>query len=113
MAHDYFHYLISAQTYYDTFRPDSKVKIFNISMTDTHTFPEIESVKTPVLVIVGSVEEAFVGRPDEFIADLKRRFKGTKDFTGHVIHGAPHNYFGYEADLERHISQWLASHFKA
>jgi len=113
MSHDYFHYLISAQTYYDTFRPESRLKIFNISMTDTHTFRDIESVKAPVLAIVGSVDEAFVGRPEEFIADLKRRFKGTKDFTGHVIGGAPHNYLDHEDELGRHLGEWLAGRFKA
>jgi hypothetical protein len=58
------------------------------------------------------VEEAFVGRPDEFIVDLKRRFRGTKDFTGHVIKEAPHNYLGYEAEFGRHIGEWLAARFK-
>jgi pimeloyl-ACP methyl ester carboxylesterase len=113
MSLDYFHYLISAMTYLDTFRPDSRLKIFNISMTDTHTFPEIESVRLPVLVIVGSVEEAFIGRPDEFIVDLKRRFKSTKDFTGHVIKEAPHNYLGYEAEVGQRIGEWLNARFRA
>jgi pimeloyl-ACP methyl ester carboxylesterase len=111
MSHDYHPYLMSAQTYYDTYRPDSKLKIFNISMTDTHIFHEIESVKAPVLVIVGSVDEAFIGRPAEFIADVKRRFKGSKDFTGHVIDGAPHNYVGHEDEVGRHIGEWLEAHF--
>jgi pimeloyl-ACP methyl ester carboxylesterase len=107
---DYFHYHISAATYYDTFRPHSHVKNFNISMTDTHRFHELESIQVPVLLIVGSVEEAFVGRPDEFVADVKRRIKKTKDFTGHAINGAPHNYLGYEAELCRLVGEWLATH---
>ena len=113
MSHDYHPYLMSAQTYYDTFRPESRLKIFNISMTDTHTYHELEKVKAPVLVIVGSVEESFIGRPDEFVTDVRRRFKGTKDFTGHVIDGAPHSYLGHEAQVGRHIGEWLAAHFKA
>lgn len=107
---DYFHYHISAATYYDTFRPHSHLKIFNISMTDTHRFHELENIQVPVLLIVGSVEEAFVGRPDEFITDVKRRIKKTKDFTGHVIKEAPHNYLGYEAELGRLIGEWLKIH---
>jgi alpha-beta hydrolase superfamily lysophospholipase len=113
MSHDYHPYLMSAQTYYDTFRPESHLKIFNISMTDTHTYHELEKVKAPVLLIVGSVEESFIGRPDEFLADVKRRFKGTKDFTGHVIDGAPHSYLGHEGEVGRHIGEWLTAHFKA
>ena len=108
---DYFHYHISAATYYDTFRPDSALKIFNISMTDTHRFPALESVRIPVLVLVGSVDEAFVGRPDEFIVDVKRRLKKTKSFTGHVIKDAPHNYLGHEAELAGHLEGWLKAHF--
>jgi pimeloyl-ACP methyl ester carboxylesterase len=107
VPHDYFHYLISAATYLDTFRPESHLKIFNISMTDTHLFPEIESVKVPVLAVVGSVDEAFIGHPSEFVADLRRRFKGTKDFTAHVIREAPHNYLGHEAELAKHLADWL------
>jgi pimeloyl-ACP methyl ester carboxylesterase len=110
---DYFHYHISAATYYDTFRPDSPLKIFNISMTDTHRFHELESIHLPVLLLVGSVEEAFLGRPDEFIADVRRRFKKTKDFTGHAIKDAPHSYLGYEAELGQHLSDWLKAHFGA
>jgi hypothetical protein len=59
------------------------------------------------------VDESFIGRPDEFLADVKRRFKGTKDFTGHVVDGAPHSYLGHEAQVGRHIGEWLAAHFKA
>ncbi|MFZ1946883.1 MAG: alpha/beta fold hydrolase [bacterium] len=108
---DYFHYHLSAATYYDTFRPESALKIFNISMTDTHRLPALESVKVPVLLLVGSVEESFVGRPDEFIVDVKRRLKKTKDFTGQVIKDAPHNYLGYEAELAGHLGAWLKGHF--
>jgi pimeloyl-ACP methyl ester carboxylesterase len=112
LPRDYFHCHISAATYYDTFRPNSRLKIFNISMTDTHHFREIESVRVPVLIVVGSVEEAFVGRPDEFLADVRRRLKKTKDVTGHVLDGAPHNYLGFEADLGGHVESWLRSHFE-
>jgi pimeloyl-ACP methyl ester carboxylesterase len=108
---DYFHYHLSAATYYDTFRPDSALKIFNISMTDTHRFPVLESVKVPVLLLVGSVEESFVGRPDEFVVDVRRRMKKTKDFTGQVIKDAPHNYLGHEAELAGHLGAWLKGHF--
>lgn len=110
MSRDYFPYVVSAATYFDTFRPESHLKVFNISMTDTHTFPEIESVRLPVLAIVGTVEEAYIGRPDDFLTDLKRRFKNTKDFTGHFIKEAPHNYLGHEAELGQHLQEWLRAH---
>ena len=108
---DYFHYHISAATYYDTFRPSSRMKMFNISMTDTHRFHELEAVTVPVLIVVGSVDEAFVGRPDEFLVDVRRRLKRTKNVTGHVLEGAPHNYTGFETDLGRHLEDWLRSRF--
>ena len=110
---DYFHYHISAATYYDTFRPSSRIKIFNISMTDTHRFHELETITVPVLVLVGSVDEAFMGRPDEFLADMRRKIKKTKDVTSAVLEGSPHNYLGHEQELARHLGDWLKAHFGA
>jgi pimeloyl-ACP methyl ester carboxylesterase len=108
---DYFHYHISAATYYDTFRPDSPLKLFNISMTETHHFPALEHIKIPLLLIVGSVDEAFIGRADEFVADVRRKIKKTKDFSGQVLSEAPHNYLGHESELAGHIGEWLKAHF--
>ena len=108
---DYYTYHVSAATYYDTFRPDSLLKIFNISLTDTHHFAALEGIKIPVLLIVGSVDEAFIGRSEEFIADVRRRMKKAKDFTGHVLAEAPHNYLGHERELAGHLGVWLKSHF--
>lgn len=108
---DYFPYHISAATYYDTFRPDSPLKLFNISMTETHHFHALEQIKIPVLLVVGSVDEAFVGRAEEFIADVKRRIKKTKDFTAYAVPEAPHNYLGHEGELAGHVAEWLKGHF--
>jgi pimeloyl-ACP methyl ester carboxylesterase len=109
MPGEYFHYPVSAATYFDIFKHDSDLGMFNLAGTDRRQFEEIESIRLPVLVIVGSVEEAFVDTPDGYISDLKMHFRNAKKFTGHVIEGAPHNYLGFDAEVARRIGAWLRS----
>jgi pimeloyl-ACP methyl ester carboxylesterase len=107
----YFHYPVSAQTFLDIFTNDSALGMFNLSETDRKNFAELESIKVPVLAIVGSVDEAFTGSPDGYLDSLKARLKNTPAFEGHVIEGAPHNYQGFDARVAGHIGRWLESNF--
>ncbi len=110
MPREYFHYPVSAASYYDIFRPDSPLKIFNISETDTSDFHALSKIHIPTLVLVGSVEEAFIGEPQAYLASIRSKMIATEDFTGKVIRGAPHNYLGYETELASLIEDWLAEH---
>jgi hypothetical protein len=85
--------------------------MFNLSGTDRKHFPEIESITVPVLAIVGSVEEAFLGPPGAYLDSLKTHLKNAPDFEGHVIEGAPHNYQGFDARVAECIGGWLRSSF--
>jgi pimeloyl-ACP methyl ester carboxylesterase len=109
----YFHYPVSAQTFLDIFTDDSALGMFNLSETDRKHFAEIESVTVPVLAIVGSVDEAFLGSPAAYLGSLKARLKNAPGFEGHVIDGAPHNYQGFDAEVARHIGGWLKSKFRS
>jgi len=107
MPGDLFKYHTSAGTYFDTFRPDSPLRVFNLGCTDASDFPELESVKQPVLAIVGSFEEAFVMSPGDYLAEMRDKMANATSFEGHIITGAPHNYLGYERELAGLISDWL------
>jgi pimeloyl-ACP methyl ester carboxylesterase len=111
MPEAYFHYPISARTYMDTFGAGSHLKIFNLSKTDTDGLAELASIGVPVLVIVGSVDEEFVGSPEEYISGLSASMRNVKDFSGHVVDGAPHNYLEYEEEVAKRTGEWLGERF--
>jgi pimeloyl-ACP methyl ester carboxylesterase len=109
MPEGFFHYPVSAGTYLDIFDEGSKLKIFNLSRTDTEEFKELAGISIPVLVIVGSVDEAFVGAPEAYLSQIRAEMKATAGFTGHVVRGAPHNYLDFEAAVATRIGAWLNS----
>jgi pimeloyl-ACP methyl ester carboxylesterase len=111
MPKEYFMHPISSRTFFNSFNSASPAGIFNLSRTDRAAFPEIESIDIPVLVTIGSVKEAFLSQPDEYLKILKESFKNTPDFSGYVLTGAPHNYLGYEEKLAKTISDWMLSRF--
>jgi pimeloyl-ACP methyl ester carboxylesterase len=103
-----FQYPVSAGTFLDCFGPRSIAGAFNMSRTDRRRFPELASITVPVLVAVGTVEEAFVGDPACYVAAVDECLTGTRSFTGAVIDGAPHNYLGREDVLGEVLGSWLA-----
>jgi pimeloyl-ACP methyl ester carboxylesterase len=111
LPRQYFHYPVSAATFLDIFTGDSALGMFNISGTDRRSFPELESIGVPVLSIVGSVDEAFLGSPQSYLDAIKARMSRAPGFEGHVVEGAPHNYQGFDAEVARHIGGWLKSNF--
>jgi pimeloyl-ACP methyl ester carboxylesterase len=107
MPAQYFHYPVSARTFLDIFDEGSRLRMFNLSRTDSEEFPEIHSIRVPVLAIVGSVEEAFLEPPEEYLALIREELANAPDFAGEVIQGAPHNYLDFEDQVARRIGKWL------
>jgi pimeloyl-ACP methyl ester carboxylesterase len=105
----YFPDPLSAQTYLDTFGPDSPLALANVSQTDRKEFPELAAIRVPVLAAVGTVEEYFLGTPEAYLLALQARLTGVSNFTGYVAVGAPHNYLGHEAALARVIADWVSA----
>ena len=81
--------------------------MFNMSRTDRREFPELASISVPVLLAVGTVEEAFVNKPQKYVENIRACMANSPSFTGAVIEGAPHNYLGREAQLARVLERWL------
>ncbi len=100
-------YPVSAATFFDCHNKDSITGMFNMSRTDRQRFPELAAVKVPVLLAVGTVEEAFVGKPHKYVADIRACMVNCPSFTGAVIEGAPHNYLGRERELAVVLKKWL------
>jgi hypothetical protein len=87
--------------------------MFNLSRTDRNSFPELARVRVPVLLAIGTVEEAFATRPRDFVDAARQAMAGTPSFTGAVIAGAPHNYLGHETKLAAVLRRWLVEHAPA
>jgi len=98
---------ISARTFVNAFGPRSLTGMFNMSRTDRQQFPELAAVKVPVLLVVGTIEEYFVGAAQGFVDRVAACLKNCPSFTGIVVEGAPHNYLGYEAKLAAVLGRWL------
>jgi len=100
-------YPVSAATFFDCHNKDSITGMFNMSRTDRQHFPELAAVEAPVLLAVGTVEEAFVGEPQKYVDDIRACMVNCPSFTGAVIEGAPHNYLGRERELAAVLRRWL------
>jgi pimeloyl-ACP methyl ester carboxylesterase len=105
----YFHYPVSAATYLDIFDDGSRFRMFNLSRTDSPEFPELHAIRVPVLVIVGSVDEFFLGPPEKYLSLIEAEVEHAPDFVGEVIRGASHNYLDFEEEVARRIGKWLHS----
>jgi len=102
-----FQYPVSAATFFDCHNKGSITGMFNMSRTDRNEFPELASISVPVLVAVGTVEEAFVGAPRKYVGDIRACMVNCPAFTGAVIDGAPHNYLGREREVGGVLEKWL------
>jgi hypothetical protein len=102
-----FSYPVSAATFFDCHNKDSITGMFNMSRTDRKEFPELGSIRVPVFLAVGTVEEAFVGAPQKYVQDIRACMVNCPSFTGAIIEGAPHNYLGREAQLAGALKRWL------
>jgi len=100
-------YPVSAATFYDCHNRDSITGMFNLSRTDREEFPELASIRVPVLMAVGTVNEAFVGASGKYLADVREHLVNCPSFTGAVIEGGPHNYLEHEPALAWELENWL------
>jgi pimeloyl-ACP methyl ester carboxylesterase len=107
MPEDMFQYPVSAATFLDTFGPDSIAKMFNMSRTDRLRFPELATIRVPVLVAVGTVDEAFIGDSHDYVRNIKACLTSAPSVSTSVISRAPHNFLGHETRLARVLDRWL------
>lgn len=98
---------ISAKTYISAFDPSAKSGIFNFHDPNAR-FKELSTIKCPILATYGTVEEAVVGnRVEEALSIIKKRTVSSPKCDTALIHGAPHNYLGYEKDVSTLVKNWV------
>lgn len=102
---------ISAKTYISAFDPSAKSGVFSFHDSKGR-FKELSTIKCPILATYGTVEEAVVGnRVEEALSIIKKRTVSSPRCDTALIHGAPHNYLGYEKDLSTLIRNWITNVF--
>jgi len=107
MPEDTSQYPVSAATFLDVYGPDSIALMFNMSRTDRLRFPELATIHVPVLVAVGTVDEAFIGDSHDYVRNIKACLTGAPSVSTSVIGKAPHNFLGHETRLARVLDRWL------
>jgi pimeloyl-ACP methyl ester carboxylesterase len=110
MPEGFYPYPTSARTFHDLFKADSLALAFNLARTDRDDFPELGSVRVPVLLLVGTVEEFFTGKAQAFVDAVGAELGQAKSFSSAVIEDAPHNYLGHESEVAAALDRWLVAH---
>jgi alpha/beta superfamily hydrolase len=102
----FFDYPISAKTYLDYFKPESKRDIFPYRNPQAK-FEELSAIECPILALFGNVNEYVLGDLNETLSLLEQKATASSRVETDVIEGAPHNYLGREEKLSKVIANWL------
>ena len=98
---------ISAKTYVSAFDPNRKNGIFSFHDPNAR-FKELSTIKCPILVTYGTVEEAVVdNRVEEALSIVKEKAVSARRCDTALIQGAPHNYLDHEKELSTLIRNWV------
>jgi len=98
-------YYLSANTYVNLSSRDTPVDIFNVYAPEKPS--ALSEITVPTLAILGEKDDALPGDKREGLEILKKKASATTMDTA-VIEGAPHSYFGREAQMAETITTWLA-----
>jgi alpha-beta hydrolase superfamily lysophospholipase len=100
---------ISAKTYISAFGPNTKIGIFNLHDPNAR-FEELSTIKCPMLVTYGTIEEAVVdNKVEEALSIIKQKATSSKRCDTAIIRDAPHDYLGKEEELSGTIGNWIAA----
>ncbi len=98
---------ISAKTYLSAFDPNRRSGIFNFHDPDGE-FQALSTIKCPIFVTYGTVEEAVVdNRVEEALSIIKEKAVSAQRCDTALIPGAPHNYLNHEEELSNLIRNWV------
>lgn len=106
MPEGVFHYPISAISYLSYVGPDTKAGVFNF-YKDNDPFTVMNSIKIPILGIIGTVDEAIVNDSNECMAILKSKTVSALLCDTNVMIGASHSYASKERELASLIAEWV------
>ncbi len=102
MPGDSYRRVMSAQTYYDRFGPDSIVDNFNFYDAN-YDFPRLKSLSIPTLIICGSADDHLKNAKD-YLPKLEEL---NSNIQTRVIENGDHKFNGKEEELRLIIHRWL------
>jgi len=93
---------MSAESYYDWFKKNSKARIFEFSKP-SFTYPQLSSIKIPVLILQGE--------KDQYIEDPQKSLdlisSHTQTCTPILVKNADHWYNGGIEQMKQTVKRWL------
>lgn len=101
-----FSYPMDAETFLATFEGITPQSMFHSPSLVPDTVRNLGNIRLPIIITIGTVNEAYVGKPEDYVSNLRKIFKETKLAT-EIIRGAGHSYIGYEKTLTDKITQWI------
>ena len=99
-------YTLSSQTFVDMFEDGCPADNLPI-MRNPELFPELGSVRVPILSIMGEYDDIVVRTLEEDMNLLEKKALNTPSFTKVFLPGANHTYDNREKELATEILKWL------
>lgn len=93
-----FSYPMDAKTFVNTFDQLTPQSMFHFPSKNIEITNKLMEITLPIIVTLGTVEEAYPGTPENHIHNLKMLFKNAS-FKSKIISGAGHSYIGFEKIL--------------
>jgi alpha-beta hydrolase superfamily lysophospholipase len=107
MKEEAFYYPVDAQAYVELFDPQGEGNVFDLTGSG-HGLTPLRVIKVPVLVIFGSEDIAVSNISVEGAARaLVDAVGSSEESRFRIIHGAGHDYAGFERTLGGEVQLWL------
>lgn len=99
-------FLFTARRYLSLHTPGTAEDVFPY-YNHNATWKELKSIQVPIATIIGGGDEYLDRSPKSFIETFKKNAKRTKSFSGIIIKGANHGFYGKEKELAQTIINWV------
>jgi predicted alpha/beta-fold hydrolase len=99
-------YHLSSQTFLDMFVDGCPADNLPI-MRNPSSFPELESIKVPIMALMGEYDDIVVRSLHQDMDLLEAKSLEAKSFTKVFLTGASHTYDNRETELSQEILKWL------
>lgn len=105
----FFDYPLSAKTYVNIFGENSFYRVLELTEPSSYAYAKriLSHIKVPTLIVYGDYHEAIIKEPEYYIARLKELLSNAPKVDSSIIHGAPHNYLGYEEKVAKIVADWV------
>lgn len=99
-------FIWTARRYLSLHAPKTTEDVFPYN-NPSASWKELKSAKIPVSVIIGSRDE-YLGMPaKKFVEIFRKNSKTAKSFSGIIVKGARHSFYGKEKELARVVNNFI------